>query len=174
MTGSAAPIPNLLQVRRTLPAPREEVFRAWTDPDLVRQWFTPRGGSSPSAEMDVRVGGRYRWAMKLVGHVYYAFGEYIEVDPPRRLAFTFGWERALVKLTESLVTVEFSDLGEQTEVVITHEQVPGRGVRALHRAGWRNCLANLERLMSQGESGSTASPRAQSGTNQTKAPGPPA
>jgi uncharacterized protein YndB with AHSA1/START domain len=138
--------PTVLQVRRTLPAAREEVFRAWTDPQLVRQWFKPRGGSSPGAEMDVRVKGRYRWAMKLLGHVYYAVGEYIEVDPPKRLVFTFGWERALVRLTDSVVTVDFVDRGDETEVVITHERLPNRLQRALHRAGWRACLTNLNRL----------------------------
>ena len=141
--------PTVLQVRRTLPASREEVYRAWTDPNLVRQWFKPRGGSSPSAEMDVRVGGHYRWAMKLLGHLYYAFGEYIEVDPPHRLVFTFGWDRALVRLTDSLVTVEFADRGDQTEVVITHERLANRRLRALHGAGWRTCLAYIDHLVRQ-------------------------
>ena len=136
----------MVQVRRTLPVAPEEAFRAWTDPTLVSQWFRPRGGSSQSAEMDVRVGGHYRWAMKLLGHRYFAYGQYIEVDPPKRLVFTFGWERALVRLTDSLVTVEFADLGDHTEVIITHERLPTRGQRALHAAGWRNCLVNLDRL----------------------------
>jgi uncharacterized protein YndB with AHSA1/START domain len=141
----ASAAPTALQVRRTLPASREEVFRAWTDPDLVRQWFKPRGGSSPGAEMDVRVGGRYRWAMKLAGHLYYAVGEYIEVDPPTRLVCTFGWERVpLVRLTDSLLTVEFVDRGDQTEVVITHERLRHR---ALHDWGWRICLDQLARLV---------------------------
>jgi uncharacterized protein YndB with AHSA1/START domain len=138
----------VLQVRRILSAPREEVFRAWTEPELVRQWFKPRGGSSPSAEMDVRVGGEYRWGMKLLGRVYYAFGEYVEVDPPNRLVFTFGWSRALVRLADSVVTVEFGDRGDRTEVVITHERLPGRTSRALHGAGWRKCLANLDQRWS--------------------------
>jgi uncharacterized protein YndB with AHSA1/START domain len=141
-----SPAVTTLQVRRTLPVVPEEAFRAWTEPSLVRQWFRPRGGSSPSAEMDVRVGGHYRWAMKLLGHRYYAHGEYIEVDPPKRLVFTFGWERALVRLTDSLVTVEFADRGDHTEVIITHERLPTRGQRALHAAGWRNCLVNLDRF----------------------------
>jgi uncharacterized protein YndB with AHSA1/START domain len=150
LTGHPSPpTATLVQVRRTLPGRKEEVFRAWTDPDLVRQWFTPRGGSSPSAEMDVRVGGRYRWGMKLLGHVYYAVGEYIEVDPPNRLVFTFGWDRALVRLTDSLVTVEFTERGERTEVVITHERLTSRTLRTLHRLGWSECLANLDRSRAQ-------------------------
>jgi uncharacterized protein YndB with AHSA1/START domain len=145
----APPTPALVQVRRVVPAARDDVFRAWTDPQLVPQWFRPRGGSSPSAEMDVRVGGRYRWAMKLLGHVYYAVGEYVEVDPPRRLVFTFGWERALVRLSDSLVTVEFAPRGHETEVVITHERLGTRRLRAMHAAGWRACLAYLDELMGE-------------------------
>jgi glutathione S-transferase len=136
----APPSPALVQVRRRIPAVQEEAFRAWTDPGMVTQWFRPRGGSSPSAEMDVRVGGRYRWAMKLLGHVYYAVGEYLEVDPPNRLVFTFGWERALVRLTDSVVTVDFERHDDGTDVVITHERLGTRTLRAMHATGWRNCL----------------------------------
>ncbi|MFL5821421.1 MAG: SRPBCC domain-containing protein [Solirubrobacteraceae bacterium] len=141
------PAAAVVQVRRVVPAALEEVFRAWTDPELVCQWFRPRGGSSPSAEMDVRVGGRYRWAMKLFGHVYYAVGEYVEVEPPHRLVFTFGWERALVRLTDSVVTVELAGHGDQTEVVITHERLGTRTLRAMHAAGWRTCLTYLGRIV---------------------------
>ena len=140
-------IPTVVLVRRTIGAPQAEVFRAWTDPEMVLRWFKPRGGSSSGAQMEVRAGGRYRWGMKLLGHVYYAFGEYMEVDPPRRLVFSFGWERALVRLTDSIVTVEFADLGAETEVVITQERVPSAPSRALHRAGWRRCLDNLDRAL---------------------------
>ena len=151
MSAPAAPIiPGLVQVRRIVPAQPREVYRAWTEPELVQRWFKPRGGSSAGAEMDVRVGGSYRWGMKLLGHVYYAVGEYIAVEPPDRLVFTFGWERTLlVRVTDSLVTVEFNDHGDDTEVVITHERLPGRSVRALHGMGWRVCLRNLGRLSRQ-------------------------
>lgn len=137
----------VVQVRRTLPAPPEDVFRAWTDPDLVSRWFKPRAGSSLGAEMDVRVGGSYRWGMKLLGRAYYAVGEYVEVDPPRRLVFTFGWENALVRLSDSLVTVELAARGEATDVVITHERLDSRALRAIHGAGWRDLLARIGRLV---------------------------
>jgi len=145
--GHALSGPAVVQVRRTLPATREEVFRAWTDPKLVTEWFKPRGGSSPGAEADVRVGGKYRWGMKLLGHSYYAVGEYIEVDQPNRLAFTFGWEHAIVRLTDSIVTVDFLDHGDQTELVITHERLPNRAMRALHGIGWRGLLKDLGQLI---------------------------
>lgn len=148
MSAPAAPIgPALVQVRRVVPARPGEVYRAWTEPELVQRWFKPRGGSSAGAEMDVRVGGSYRWGMKLLGHVYYAVGEYVAVEPPDRLVFTFGWERTLlVRLADSLVTVELNDHRGDTEVVITHERLPNRGQRVLHGAGWRACLRDLDRI----------------------------
>lgn len=151
MSAPAGPVAaGLVQVRRFVPARPHEVYRAWTEPELVQRWFKPRGGSSAGAEMDVRVGGSYRWGMKLLGHVYYAVGEYIAVEPPHRLVFTFGWERTLlVRLTDSLVTVDLADLGDRTEVVITHERLADRGQRVLHGEGWRVCLRNIERLYRQ-------------------------
>ena len=139
--------PETLTLRRIYDATPERVFRAWTDPKLVVEWFKPRGGSGPSAEVDLRVGGKYRWGMELLGHSYYAVGEYIEVDPPKRLAFTFGWEHAVVRLTDSLVIVDFIDHGDQTELVITHERLPNRAMRALHGIGWRGLLKDLDQLI---------------------------
>ena len=130
---------------------REQAFRAWTDPSLLGQWFKPLGGSSAGVEMDLRVGGHYRWGMKLPGHTYWAVGEFVEVDPPKRLVFTFGWEHAIVKLTDTLVTVLFEDRGQQTEVVLTHERLARRTMRALHGWGWRGLLKDLARRLSEGQ-----------------------
>jgi uncharacterized protein YndB with AHSA1/START domain len=140
----------LVQIRRRLPASREDVFRAWTDPALLAQWFKPPGGSSGGVEMDVRVGGRYRCAMKLPGYTYYAVGEFVEIDPPKRLVFTFGWEHAIVSLTDSLVTIEFEDRDSETEVRVTHERLGGPVMRALHRWGWRQLLWEIARRLRQG------------------------
>jgi uncharacterized protein YndB with AHSA1/START domain len=143
----APPEAALVQVRRVLDAPADRIYRAWTEPELLQRWFRPRGGSSAGAEMDVRVGGRYRWGMKLLGHVYYAHGEYLEIERNRRLVFTFGWERVpFVRVTDSVVTVEFHDRNGQTEVVITHERLASRSLRLLHREGWERCLDFLGRL----------------------------
>lgn len=100
--------------------------------------------------MDARVGGHYRCTLKMSGHTYYAVGEFVEIDPPKRLVYTFGWERAIVPLTDSLVTVEFEDRGQETEIVVTHERLGGRTKRALHDWGWRWLLRNIERQLAGG------------------------
>ena len=144
---------TVVQVRRTLAATPDELFRAWTEPDLFREWFKPRVGSIPNAEMDVRVGGRYRIAIERLGRVYYAVGEYLEVEPPRKLVSTFGWEDVpLVRLRDSLLTVELISRDGHTEVVITHERLPTRTIRALHRLGWRSNLNALARSVARARS----------------------
>jgi uncharacterized protein YndB with AHSA1/START domain len=140
----------VVQIRRTLPAPAEEAFRAWTDPARFAQWFKPPGGHNGGVEMDVRVGGRYRCTMRLPGYTFYAVGEFVEIDPPKRLVFTFGWEHAIVRLRDSLITIEFEDRGDETEIVVTHARLGGRTMRALHDWGWRWLLRNIAHQMRQG------------------------
>jgi glutathione S-transferase len=128
-------------------APREDVFHAWTDPLLFRRWFRPRGTFTQSAELDVRPGGQFRVTLKSAGRVMHAFGEYVEVEPPERLVFTWGWERVpLIRLVDSLVTVEFADRDGGTELVLTHERLPSLRLRAFHRFGWTTCLDKLSGL----------------------------
>src|SRR3954462_2333320 len=84
-----------VHVTRELPASRNDVFRAWTQPDLFARWFTPPGNSSVTAELDVRPGGDYRIKLErtqLVPGTSYIVGRYLEVAPPERLVFTLGWE----------------------------------------------------------------------------------
>lgn len=142
-----------VNVTRELPASREDVFRAWTQPDLFARWFTPPGNSSVSAELDVRPGGNYRITLErtqLVPGTSYIVGRYLEVDPPERLVFTLGWEEppplahieALATL-DSRVTVQFRDRGASTEISITHERLGTPELRAFHRWGWETTLEQL-------------------------------
>ena len=136
-----------VHLRRLLPAPREEVFRAWTDPERLRQWFTPMVGSSAGAEIDPRVGGRFRFGMKLGPLVRHFSGTYLEVEPPERLVFTWEGDWRAIDVGETLVTVEFHDRGGKTELVLTHERQPSRRAKAFHSFGWHDTLRKLERLI---------------------------
>jgi uncharacterized protein YndB with AHSA1/START domain len=137
-----------LRIERTLAAPRERVFEAWTDPQLLARWFTPPGGSSSDAEIDLRVGGS--WAVTMTPPLWPSgrgFGTYLEVDPPARLKYTIAWT-GFPFGPESLVTVDFHELDGATEVVITQERLETRRGRAGHAWGWRH---SLRRLRSQVE-----------------------
>jgi uncharacterized protein YndB with AHSA1/START domain len=80
-------------VRRFVAAPPALVWRAWTEPDLFARWIGPRYLTNTVMEMDVRVGGRYRFVQTAPDGGTHAFhGDYLEVDPPRRLVSTFVYE----------------------------------------------------------------------------------
>jgi uncharacterized protein YndB with AHSA1/START domain len=140
-------------VARRYPVRREQAFRAWTDRELFSRWFGAPGGATTVAEMDVRPGGSYRVALRhpmLIGWTTFAVGEYLEVSPPERLVFTFGWERPAppaLGMDESRVIVEFHDLGEWTEIQLSHLLLDRRRYRAFHAFGWRYSLRRLAQVL---------------------------
>lgn len=145
-----------LTVRRTIPASREEVFRAWTDPAMFTEWFGPPGHGISSAEMDVRVGGRYRLGMRALpdGETSYVGGEYRELSSPSRLVFTWSWEEASKsEARDTVVTVDLREAGAGTEVVITHELLPNATEYASHEQGWIGVLAELEQHLTEERKG---------------------
>ena len=138
-----------LDLTRTFDTPREEVFRAWTEPEALKQWFAPSDAfSTPVAEVDLRVGGNYRIGMKPPDKddLYIVGGTYQEIQPPEKLVFTLSWEQG-VDVGETLVTVEFRDLGDSTEVVLSHERFPTEESRDKHAEGWNGCLERLEKIL---------------------------
>ena len=120
-------------VNRTINAPRERVFEAWTNPaHLYRWWAVREDYTAPIVEVDLRTGGSYRLGMQDPDqeHPFVVSGVYREVTPPEKLVFTWKWETApdgseLVP-PETLVTIEFFDRGESTDIRLTHETVPRR------------------------------------------------
>jgi uncharacterized protein YndB with AHSA1/START domain len=126
-------------------APRADVFRAWTDPDELAQWWGPGAFTTPRAKVDLRVGGRYELVMQPPGDAppLLLAGEYRELDPPARLVYTWRWEAGVPDLRESLVTVEFRDRGPQTEVLLVHDRFAGPGPMEPYTTGWESGLAKL-------------------------------
>lgn len=148
MPGPDLAAATVLIVKRTFHARREDLFRAWTDPLLIEEWFCPgETYESPFAEADVQVGGTYRIGMKPKAKdiVHVARGTYREILRPERLVFTWSWEGE-EQSTETLVTVHFRDLGSSTEVTLKHELFPDSATRDRHSEGWNGCLSNLDRL----------------------------
>ncbi|MCI0372191.1 MAG: SRPBCC domain-containing protein [candidate division NC10 bacterium] len=137
-----------LHLTRTFAAPREKVFRVWTDPEELKKWWGPEGYATPTAEVDLRVGGKYRLGMMKLpkGEIFYLSGTYREVRPPERLVYTWVWEGSQ-ELGETLVTVEFRAQGRGTEIHITHELFPTAKAREDHEKGWSSCLDRLARIL---------------------------
>lgn len=134
-----------LRVSRVIEAEPEAVFRAWTDPEQLKRWSSPDGVTVADVQVDLKVGGRYRIRMKTEeGKTHTAVGQYREIEPPHRLVYSWDWEEE--SIGETLVTVEFRDQGESTEVVLTHERFPNAEAKSGHEEGWTSCLDRLERL----------------------------
>lgn len=133
---------SVLVVRKVIRATPERLFTAWTDPDQVRQWWGPEGVSCTHAEIDLRVGGEYRIGNLLPnGTTVWISGEFLEIVPPERLAYT--WNTDLAPDSTQRVIVRFEKKEEGTEVVILHELLPDRAMRDRHERGWIGCLAGL-------------------------------
>lgn len=131
-----------LVVTRLLDAPRERVFRMWTDPQHVAKWWGPQGFTTISLEMDIHPGGAYRAAMRSPeGTLYRRRGVYREIVPPERIAFTFAWEDATGDLGhETLITVTFADHGGKTLLTLRQAIFESVERRDDHRRGWTSCL----------------------------------
>src|SRR5439155_10548201 len=117
--------PHSLRVSRIIQADAETLFRAWTDPRELMHWWRQEGDgwAFAGASIDLRVGGRYRLGMTGPdGKTHVAVGVYREVRHPVRLVFTWDWEDPANRVGDTLVSVEFKDVGgNRTEVVLIHE-----------------------------------------------------
>ena len=143
---AAKPGTQTLFLSRTFAAPRARVFRAWTEPEALKEWWLPAAGFRvPAVEVDLRAGGAYRIHMENPqGERFAVAGSYREVNPPERLVYTWHWEGTQHDdIGETLVTVEFAERGSSTEVRITHELFPTPAVRDRHGQGWAGCLDTL-------------------------------
>jgi uncharacterized protein YndB with AHSA1/START domain len=137
-----------LELKRMLPARAPIVFATFTDANELAKWWGPRGFSVPSLDFQPRAGESYRIEMQPPdGDRFHLTGEFREVDPPVRLAFTFVWEPGDPDDLETLVALSFRDLDEATEVALTQGPFKTEARLALHRDGWTDSLDKLERLL---------------------------
>lgn len=145
-----------LILRRVLNATPELAFEAWTSPDHIQQWMRPEPGMVVRrANMDLRVGGKFRIQMQMPdGEFFTAVGAFEEVKAPERLVYTWDWEKdgsgaefGEVEGKPSLVTVEFLKRGERTELVLTHSRFATVKSRDGHAEGWGKLVDSFARLL---------------------------
>ena len=131
-----------LVVRRLIRSTPEKLFAAWTRPELLVRWWGPEGVACPAAEIDLRVGGRYRIGNRLPDEtVVWIVGTFEVVEAPQRLAYS--WKLESQEGPSERVTVCFDAKGPATEVIVTHERIPTDAARASHARGWEGCLTGL-------------------------------
>jgi uncharacterized protein YndB with AHSA1/START domain len=138
-----------LEMTRVVPAARSAVFSAFVDPAELVKWFGPKSYVARSLEFDARVGRSFRIEVQPpVGDPFYLGGEFREIEPPVRLAYTFIYEDPDPDDLETLVSVSLGDLGTSTEVALTQGPFKTEARRALHERGWTDSFDKLVRLIS--------------------------
>lgn len=137
--------PSLTLNRRIKAAP-EKIYRAWIEPAQIIQWFGPNETipGSVEAEMDVRVGGRFKVRFRTDnGEQHQVGGVYREVVPNHQLVFTWAWHTTPER--ESLVRVIIRPDGDGSMLTLHHEQFFDQAARDGHERGWTGTLEKLER-----------------------------
>ena len=137
----------VVRVERTFAASAEEVFDAWTSPEVMRRWLHPAADwATPEAEVDLRVGGKVRVVMRRPdGTEIEMLGEYTLIDRPHLLVmtWTFGDEPS----NEQVIELSFSESEGSTTVRLINNRISTDERRGAQDWGWRGCLDQLERAL---------------------------
>lgn len=136
-----------VRIHRHYRAPVEQVWRAWTDPQALSRWFMGGApGAVTEAEIDLRVGGRYRLITRMTnGDTHDVSGDYLEVLPLRRLVFSWAWRSTPERV--SRVSIDFLPDGGGTALTFVHDRFFNDEARANHERGWQPAFAQLDRFL---------------------------
>lgn len=137
----------LVRIERTFAASREDVFDAWTRPDVMRRWFhVARDWDTPEAEVDLRVGGKVRVVMRRPdGTEAEAQGEYTLIDRPHRLVMTWTFDDD--PSNQQLMELSFSESEGSTTVLMVNSGISTDKRRGRQDEGWHGCFDELERVL---------------------------
>ena len=140
---------DTLVLKRIFDAPVDRVFDAWTKTEVLAKWFGPEGFSVKRSDVQLYVGGSYDIEIfspdgKQIRH----FGDYLEINKPHLLVFTWmladqdcSGSEGLV--SETIVSLEFKEIENTTELTLTHEQLPNKEAYDGHQFGWSSSLNSL-------------------------------
>jgi len=139
-----------LEIEAALAAPPDQVFRWVTEPELLARWWGPHGFTTPEIDLDLRVGGHYRLTMQPPdGAAFHLAGEFLEIEPPERLAYTFRWEEPVPDDRETVVVLGLRSAGDSTRLSLLQEGFATEERVDLHRSGWTDSLEKLGELLAQ-------------------------
>jgi len=140
---------TVLRMERTFKAPARAVFDAWTSEEVMRRWWhAGHDWETTEATVDLRVGGAVRVVMRNPHEdvEYGGGGEYTEVDPPRRLAFTWTWDDD-PQSKRQLIEIDFEERAGSTTVHFVHSGLWDEEARISHEDGWSAAFENLGRAL---------------------------
>ncbi len=137
-----------LVLNRRFKAPPERVFAAFTQKALIQGWYGPETTTVPRCEIDARVGGKYRIEMHSPsGAVHIVTGEFRELEPPRKLVFTWGWLNGEGRNPETLVSVTLAPVEGGTDLRLEQTGFAVEEFRESHRSGWTSSWNSLDALL---------------------------
>lgn len=151
---------NVLTITRTFDAPRELVWKAWTNPKHFIQWWGPKNFTTPTCKIDLRVGGKLFYCMRSPeGQDLWATGVYKEINPPEKIVFSDSFADAEGNIVsaqyygmssdiplEMKITVMFENIGGKTKMTLKHERLPKIEID-MAGTGWNESLDKLEEFL---------------------------
>jgi uncharacterized protein YndB with AHSA1/START domain len=138
----------VLDLECTLDAPPEEVFRMLTESTELVKWWGPHGFTIPAADVSLTEGGQYRFRMAPPdGEPFHLSGEFLEIDPPWRLVYTFLWEEPTPDDRETVVDLSLGSTGEATRLVLSQGPFLTDERLELHRSGWTESFEKLQAVL---------------------------
>jgi len=156
-SAAAKPEERVVVITRTFNAPRDLVFKAWTEPHHLMRWWGPKHFTTPVFELDFRPGGAFRFCMRSPdGQDHWARGVYREIDPPERIVFTAAAleHKDGPPRLEGVTTVTFADEGGKTKITLRATAVPlsesGRGAVDGMEQGWTETIERLGEYLTKG------------------------
>lgn len=151
-----------LVITRTFDAPRERIWKAWTEPNEMKRWWGPKDFSAPSIMMDFRVDGKYLYCMRSAeGEDFWSTGKYKEIIPMEKIVSTDNFADAKGNIVsaaslglpgnwskELLITITFEDAGnDKTKMTLHHDGLPSGQMRKMTEAGWNQSLDKLAKSL---------------------------
>ena len=150
MSGEAALNVNEVKVSAWYAVDVHQAFAAWTDPAKIAVWFGPENYRAEVLEMEVKIGGRWRFKMiSQSGDVSHHRGRYLAIEPDKLLSFTWESEedRDLTGGRETRVSVHFCAEAGGTRVTLVHERLPTLQAKQALEFGWSSGIPKLRRLL---------------------------
>jgi len=155
MAASAVADERVLSMAHTFDAPIERVFAAWTEPAQFMEWFGPHGMTNTHCELDVRVGGMWQLQGEGLGTRRAVSGKYLEIEPPRRLVFTWAWHEtgdlASPREHETVVELRFRAVDTSTEMTLTQSSFRDATGTRNHEWGWTGSFEKLDAFLRRKE-----------------------
>ena len=139
---------SLLEIKKTFKAPLSRVFKAWTEPEQMTQWFGCGKAQEVHVEQDFRVGGDFCVEVACSdGEQVRMSGTFLEIVPNAKLVYTWNNTSSEFPASDTLVKVEFIDKGDSTEIVLQHSKFNRPVSVQGHTMGWTACFEKLEALL---------------------------